>query len=144
MSARVGGSENRSPIKAIVQWWRDWTRTDSVFQLSCCGEPEVERIARDIRMTPSELRAVAIHGPRSADLLLHRMAVLNLDPAEVADAGPQTYRDLQRACTFCESKKQCERDLAREPASPAWKDYCPNTGTLMALDAVPWACRREW
>jgi hypothetical protein len=68
-----------------------------VFQLSCCGESEVERIARDVRMTPSELRAVAIHGPRSADLLLYRMAVLNLDRAEVTDVGPHTYRDLQRA-----------------------------------------------
>jgi hypothetical protein len=48
-------------------------------------------------MTPSEFRAVAIHGPRSADLLLHRMAVLNLDPAQVTDVGPHTYRDLQRA-----------------------------------------------
>jgi len=105
---------------------------------------EVERIARDVRMTPAELRAIAKRGPEAADLLLRRMAALDLDPAEVSQVGPQTFRDLQRVCSLCESKRRCARDLARDSAMPAWQDYCPNAQTLIALDVLPWTSRREW
>ena len=113
-------------------------------RVSCCGEVEIERIARDVRMSPTELRAVAKQGPEAANLLLERMAVLDLDPAEVAQVGPETFRDLQRVCSLCESKRRCMRDLAHDAAAPQWQDYCPNAQTLMALDALPWASRREW
>ena len=36
------------------------------------------------------------------------------------------------------------RDLARDPADPVWKDYCPNAQTLTAFDTLPWMARREW
>ena len=35
-------------------------------------------------------------------------------------------------------------DLARDPADPAWQDYCPNAATLTALNALPWRARSEW
>jgi hypothetical protein len=112
--------------------------------VSCCGELEIERIARDVRMSPADLRAVAKRGPEAANLLFERMAALDLDPAEVAQVGPQTFLDLQRVCSLCESKRRCVRDLAHDAAGPQWQDYCPNAKTLMALDVLPWASRREW
>lgn len=144
MTDLPGGRERRSPVEAITQWCRDWIRGDAASQLLCCGEVEVERIARDVRMTPSELRAVASRGPEAADLLLRRMAALDLDPTEVSQVGPQTFRDLQRVCSLCESKRRCTRDIERDSAMPAWQDYCPNAATLIALNALPWAGRREW
>ena len=60
---------------------------------------------------------------------------LGLDPIAVSAAAPPTFRDLQRICSFCERPRRCLGDLARDPAIPAWKDYCPNTKTLMALHA---------
>lgn len=140
----VPGEERRAPFEAIWRWCRDWARGDAASEVSCCGEMEIERIARDIRMTPAELRAVAKRGPEAADLLLRRMAALELDPAEVSQVGPQTFRDLQRVCSLCESKRRCARDLARDSAMPAWQDYCPNAQTLIALDVLPWTSRREW
>ena len=36
----------KSLTKAISQWWREWTRRASArFELKCCGEEEVERMA---------------------------------------------------------------------------------------------------
>ena len=144
MTGLFGGEESRSPFAAIRRWWSDWIRDDFASQLSCCGEMEVERIARDMRMTPAELRAVVQRGLDAADLLLSRMAALDLDPAEVSQVGPQTFRDLQRACALCESKRRCARDLAQDAAMPAWQDYCPNVATLTALDVLPWESRRDW
>lgn len=143
MSALPGERERRSPIEAILQWWRDWSGEGSVAELKCCSEEDVKRIARDVGVCADELRRLASLGPESADFLLRRMAALDLDQNEVLRIEPQTFHDLQRVCTLCESHRRCARDLARDSASPAWEDYCPNAATLMTLSALPWATRRE-
>ena len=144
MTDLTGGEERRSRFGAMWRVLSDWVRGPSASGVSCCGELDIERIARDVRMSPTELRAVAKQGPEAAKLLLERMAVLDLDPVEVAQVGPQTFRDLQRVCSLCESKRRCMRDLSHDAAAPQWQDYCPNAQTLMALDVLPWASRREW
>jgi hypothetical protein len=144
MTDLPGGDDKRSRFKAMWRVLSDWAQGSSASGVSCCGELEIERIARDVRMSPAELRAVAKQGPEAASLLLERMTLLDLDPAEVAQVGPQTFRDLQRVCSLCESKRRCMRDLSRDAAAPQWQDYCPNAQTLMALDVLPWASRREW
>lgn len=132
-------------IDRIKQSWRNWRKENTRFSdLVCCGEHEVERMARDLGMPMSELRKIAKHGPNAADLLVRRMAVLNLDSNEVAAAVPGTFQDLQRLCTLCESHRQCARDLAHKPTDKAWEDYCPNVALLKLLDALPWAARNEW
>jgi hypothetical protein len=129
----------------IRQWWLNWRGAgSSAAELECCGEHEVERVARDVGMSVSELRQIAGCGPEAADLLVRRMAVLDLDRNEVAATEPRMLQDLQRVCTMCESHRQCARDLTHDPADQAWEDYCPNVATLKLLDALPWTARREW
>ena len=135
----------KSLIKAVSQWWRQWARRGSArFELKCCGEEEVERMAKDIGMSSSELRRLASLGPDSADLLLHRMAALDLDRNEVSRTEPRTFQDLQRVCTMCNHHRRCRGDLARDADDPAWHDYCPNASTLEALNSLPWRARSEW
>ena len=143
MSALPNARKRRSPVEAILQWWQVWTGNGPAADFTCCAEDEVERIARDIGMPASEIRRLASLGPESAELLLRRMAALDLDRKEVAQVEPQTFRDLQRICTLCESHRQCARDLLRDSSDPAWEDYCPNVATLRALNAMPWSSRRE-
>jgi len=135
---------SHAPIRAILQWIRDRSRSDDLNDLQACGEKEVERMARDAGLSAGEFRALASLGPNAPNLLERRMAVLDLDLVEVSAFEPQTVQDLQRVCSFCESHRRCLRDLARNPSNSAWKDYCPNAVTLMALDALPWTSRREW
>ena len=143
MSALPGGQ--KSLTKAVSQWWREWIRRGSArFELKCCGEEEVERMAKDIGVSPSELRRLANLGPDSADLLLRRMAALDLDRNEVSRTESRTFQDLQRVCTMCNHHRRCRGDLARDTDDPAWHDYCPNASTLMALNALPWRARSEW
>lgn len=138
------GRTNWWPINDILQWGREWISRGSTSELRCCAEEEVERIAKDAGVSVSELRRIVRLGPGSADLLQHRMEALDLDPNEVARIEPQTLHDLQRVCTMCKSHRRCARDLAEHANDPAWKDYCPNAETLMALNAQPWASRRQW
>jgi len=145
MPALPNGRKRRSPVEVISQWWQVWTRNDpAMSDYACCAEGEVERIAKDVGMSASEIRRLASFGPESADLLLRRMAVLDLDRKEVAQVEPRTFRDLQRICTLCESHRQCARDLSRDSSDPAWEGYCPNVAALRALNGMPWASRREW
>jgi len=141
MLAPAWWKKGGSLIAAISHWYRDWTAGD---ELSCCGEREIERMANDLGMSPSELQTLVNRGPDAADLLLRRMVALDLDRNEVCQTAPGTFKDLQRVCAMCESRKRCARDLGRNGAGSEWKDYCPNAATLIALDALPWAARREW
>ncbi len=137
-------AQSRPMIDRLRQWWRNWRANSRFSELACCGEYEIERIARDLGMPVSELREVANRGPDAADLLLRRMAALNLNKDEVAAIVPGTFQDLQRLCTLCESHRQCARDLKRDPDERAWEDYCPNVAMLKVLNSLPWASRREW
>lgn len=139
----LSGQKFRLPIEAFVQWWRERLAAGSDAELKYFPDAEVERIAQEAGVSAGELRMLASKGPQSAELLLQRMAALDLDQKEVARIEPQVFHDLQRVCTMCESHGRCIRDLKRDPADPAWKSYCPNVDTLLDLDALPWSSRRE-
>jgi len=134
--------KTHSPLEAVREWYRGLTRSQS--SLPDCGAEGLERMAHDIGVSSAELCKLASRGPESADLLLQRMEVLDLDENEVARTERATFQDLQRVCSMCDCKKRCARDLARDPADPVWKDYCPNAQTLTALNALPWMTRQEW
>ena len=143
MTDLPGGEQNRSRFKAMWRVLSDWVRAFRVHggMLRRTGNRAYRpRRAHEPGRSPGRRQA----GTWAANLLLERMAVLDLDPAEVAQVGPQTFRDLQRVCSLCESKRRCTRDLAHDATAPRWEDYCPNAQTLMALDVLPWASRREW
>jgi hypothetical protein len=142
MSALLNRMKSWSPLSAIWQWIRD--NNNTLDDLQRCAEGEIERIAGDNGLSVSEFRTLATLGPNAADLLERRMAALDLDPVEVSQTAPHTFRDLQKLCSLCKNHGRCLRDLARDPANEAWKDYCPNAGTLLALDALPWSSRSEW
>lgn len=133
MSVRSGQSI-WSPIGAFWQWCRERATAGSAAELGCCAEEEVARMAHEAGVTTAEFRTLAGKGPHAADLLLERMAALGLDSDEVARVEPAVFHDLQRVCSMCEAHGRCTRDLKRDAADPAWKDYCPNAETLTDLE----------
>jgi len=112
--------------KVIRQCRQQFDGTDSY---------ELTRIAKDVGLSPSELRQMAKLGPNAVKQLLDRMAALRLDPEVIAKTAPITMRDLQRLCSACARKKLCQRDLILDRDDPVWRQYCPNAGTLGALQS---------
>jgi len=143
MSAVSADTKTVSPLQAILRWVRERISAPG-YELAACGDREVEQIARDIGVSPTELYQLARSDEAGTELLLERMAALDLDCKEVARLMPDTMHDLQRLCTLCTTRRRCTRDLARDANDPNWKDYCPNVATLLALDAMPWTARNEW
>ncbi len=137
--------QDASPLTTSV--WRrcrDWLGQRSSLDPAYCPQEEIERMASDLRMPATELFSASRRGAKSAELLRRRLTALDLDPREISRTEPGAMRDLQRCCTLCGSRGRCARDLSRNASTPTWQSYCPNAGTLAALDAMPWASRREW
>lgn len=143
MSAPPSAHKSWSAFDTLLQWCRGWARSGPESELQCFADAEVERIAKDVGVSASELRTLATFGPEAADLLLRRMTALDLDRNEITRIEPQTFQDMQRVCIMCEHHRRCAGDFARDPAGDAWKEYCPNAATLIALNALPWAERHE-
>jgi len=137
MPAVQNENKRRSMTQVIAQWWQNWTSTPSpLADPNCCLTGEVERLAMDIGVPPGEIRDLAARGPEAATLLLRRMTALGLDRKKVVQAEPQTFQDLQRVCTLCESRRQCSFDLTLDLRDANWENYCPNVATLKMLNAA--------
>ena len=94
---------------------------------------EASRIASDVGVGVSELRALAVLPPDSADLLPRRLASLGLTEDDVIACAPGVLRDMERLCSFCRSKRRCAHDLSATTAK--WPTYCPNAATFADLIA---------
>jgi len=119
-------------IIAIADWYRQWRTSSHVSDLDNCARGDVERIAKDLGLTAGDLRALerTAHEP----LLLPRMlSALKINAAEIARSEPAAFRDLQRVCALCDSKRRCETDLGEGDAAATFEAYCPNALTLKAL-----------
>jgi hypothetical protein len=134
--------------KAISKRWLDWIKRqralNELSELKCYADDEIERIANEAGVSVAEIHKMVSRGPDVANLLLRRMAALDLDRNEVPRCQPQVFQELKKNCALCDSRRRCVRDLGRDSSDPVWEEYCPNAGTLLALNVLPWMSRREW
>jgi len=123
-------------IAQLAQRWHAWReRQDALAALDTCGRGEVARIAHDLSLSPSELRALARKGPDSADPLYRRMVDLDLDRDSIAHGDQRALWDMQKSCSLCVAKGRCRHDFARGAEPSAWRSYCPNDDMLNTLVA---------
>jgi len=132
-------AETHGVFGSLVAACRGWVETRRLARQTSqsfaeCNSYEVERMAREAGLSTRELGLLVKAGPDAAKLLLARLAALCLHSVALSKRDPSTMRDLQRLCSNCTSKKTCQRDLIRNCDDPIWRQYCPNVGTLDALD----------
>jgi Family of unknown function (DUF6455) len=138
MAASAQTSERQTLLGHLGRWCQSWLkRRTALAELQHYSLPELERLGRDAGVGGNDLRVLAGKWPDSANLLTRRLVDLGLDATEIARADPQTMRDLQRVCTICASKGECEHDLARHADGSDWQEYCPNAATFDALRSDP-------
>jgi hypothetical protein len=121
-------------LSAIAHWVTTYRNArETGDQIRRCGPDEVAGIAHDLGVTPGELARLGSKGAGSADLLQKLLGALGVDAKGLSSSDPATMRDLQRLCTTCGHKSQCEHDLAAGSAARNYSSYCPNAYTLDAL-----------
>jgi len=123
-----------SVLGAIAQWITRYRYARGLRnEMMECGPQDVARIARELRIYPSELASLADKGPNAADLLQKLLLALGVDSEGLAHDDPLVMRDLQRLCITCGAKRQCALDVEVGVIRENFRDYCPNAFTLQAL-----------
>jgi hypothetical protein len=123
-----------SVLGAIAQWIVKYRSARGLRnEMMACGPEDVARIARELRIHPSELVALGKKGPNAADLLQKLLVALGVDAEGLVHDDPLVVRDLQRLCITCGYKRQCAMDLESGVMAENFRDYCPNAFTLNAL-----------
>jgi hypothetical protein len=121
-------------VLPIADWWRRHAEAQgNAAGLEGLGHEELARVALDVGVSATDLRALAQHCSDAAELLDRRIVALDMNPNGLArDAGAQ-LRDMERLCTMCESKGRCAHDLVADPDDEIWRKYCPNQEALTDL-----------
>ena len=91
------------------------------------------QIANELRMSSADLETLVRQGPHSADELPKMLAALGIDQHDLARTEPLVLRDMERVCSLCTHKRQCDRDLAAGTAATHYEEYCGNAGTIDGL-----------
>jgi uncharacterized protein YjiS (DUF1127 family) len=129
----TSGNGSGGIVGGVAKWWRNLRDARSrLGELHGCGN-ETENIARDLGLSRADFYTIAAKRPDAANQLKRRLAALDIDEAALLHNDPRVARDLERVCSLCGQKRQCERDLTRDPDDPVWRAYCPNALTLDAL-----------
>jgi hypothetical protein len=122
----------QSTLTAISRWLRSyWKGRASIRELQSCTKEDLAGMARELGMSSRELLILAQTGPAELTHLNRLLAALGIDSQKLED--PLIMRDLQRLCTTCRYKRQCESDLLNGKAQSNFGDYCPNAFTLDTL-----------
>jgi len=138
----IGTPEPRGLFARLAAWWRERRRSrELVGELDQDGV-DAEQIARDVGISPADLRVIAARRPDAADLLRPRLVALGISPEFLARGSPEVLRDLERVCSLCGSKRRCRHDLAEHPTDPGWRAYCPNVQTIDAIRQQAGAAKR--
>jgi uncharacterized protein DUF6455 len=123
-----------SILSAIANWVERYRNAVGLRgELARCRPEEVASMARDIGVSPQELKFFVKKGPRAADELPKLLRALGVDPQKLASDDQNKMRDLQRLCITCGDKNQCRHDLAAGTAASRYNDYCPNAASIRAI-----------
>ena len=92
-----------------------------------------DRIAGELLMSSADLEALVRQRPHAADELPKMLTALGIDHEDLARTQPLVLRDMERVCSLCNHKRQCDRDLAAGTAAAHYEEYCGNADTIDGL-----------
>ncbi|QAU44264.1 DUF6455 family protein [Bradyrhizobium guangzhouense] len=118
-------------IESFASWLKHRREMAEMRQLD---RSDFDRIANDLRIAPDDLEELVRHGKHAADELPKMMEQLGIDAEALGRAQPLLLRDMERVCSLCGHKGQCDRDLADGTAAEKYHGYCGNAATLESLD----------
>lgn len=117
-------------FRKSMKWF---SRLFGSTELNRLDRQQVDELAHDIGVTRDQLMTMEARGSKAGVQLSKRMQVLHKDENNLPVSEWATLRDMQRVCSVCGSKWQCEKDLRERPEDSKWEDYCPNAETLRSL-----------
>ena len=71
--------------------------------------------------------------PHRADQMPRLLEALGISALDVARVEPMVVHDMERVCALCESKRECNRDLASGASAEHYQEYCLNAPKIAQL-----------
>jgi hypothetical protein len=127
--------EKPSVLGLALEWCRNRLGSRSAGPRS---EPAIAGIAAGPAQAAAEIPGVTVH-VLNGGLLFRCMDMLQIDRAELANEDPLLFHELQGRCALCRDRAECMRALAHgfdDARWERWREYCPNSSTLMTIGAV--------
>jgi len=117
-------------LNTLNDWLKHRREWNELRQLSTV---EFDRIASELRVSPTDLNELVRQGPHGADELPKMLKVLGIDERALSRTQPLLLRDMVRVCALCMHKSECDRDLAAGTAAEHYKGYCLNAPSIEGL-----------
>ena len=122
-------------FETLTTTFSDWLKhRREMNELRQLNSAEFDRIADELRVSPSDLNELVRQGPHAADELPQMLKVLGIDEEALARTQPLVLRDMERVCALCANKGECDRDLAAGTSAEHYEGYCLNASTIDMLD----------
>ena len=123
-------------VRRVINLFGDWLKQRRELNelMEYAADPgELERVARELNVTPADLQMLVRQGSQGANELSYTLTALGIDETALFRAEPALLRDMERVCSFCTHKRRCHRELAAGTAATHYVEYCENSGTMDTL-----------
>ena len=121
-------------VEFLINTFGDWLKhRRELSEIRQMDRSDFDRIASDLRVSPTDLDELVRQGPHAADELPKLLKTLGIDEADLARTQPLVLRDMERVCALCHNKRQCDRDLAAGTSAEHYEGYCLNAPTIELL-----------
>lgn len=128
--------EPYSFVTKVIDLFGDWLKQRRELNelMEFAADPgELERVARELNVTPADLERLVRQGSQGANELPYTLTALGIDETALRRAEPALLRDMERVCSFCTHKRRCREELAAGTAAMNYVEYCENADTIDAL-----------
>jgi len=129
-------AQDHSPsiVERLTQTFHDWLKhRQELGEMRHLDSTEFDRIASDLRVSPTDLDELVRHGPHAADELPRLLKALGISAEALARIEPMVLHDMERVCALCGHKRECDRDLAAGTSARHYQEYCLNAPTIAEL-----------
>ncbi|QHO72929.1 hypothetical protein ACH79_10065 [Bradyrhizobium sp. CCBAU 051011] len=121
-------------VSRMVDIFGDWLKhRRELREMREMDAANFGQIASDLRMSSADLEALVRQGPHAADELPKMLTALGIDQESLSRTEPLVLRDMERVCSMCIHKRQCDKDLAAGMAAAHYEQYCGNADTIDGL-----------
>jgi len=121
-------------VNLVIDTFGEWLKhRRELREMREMDAASLGQIASELRMSSADLEALVRRGPHAADELPQMLAALGVDQQDLARTEPLVLRDMERVCSLCNHKRQCDRDLAAGTAAAHYQEYCGNADTIDGL-----------
>lgn len=123
-------------VTKVIDLFGEWLKQRRELKelIDFAADPgEMGRVARELNVTPADLKMLVERGSHSANELPYTLTALGINETALLRAEPALLRDMERICSLCTHKRRCHQELAAGTAAKNYVEYCENSDTMGIL-----------